>query len=146
MLCQKRLRTFFSVFTAIIVLVATNHCVFEDFFTNISQSIFGIEKPEHLLNHVGANSNHTHKDSQESHAHGEPHQLTAVHSEKNALELVSLSVILVPLVVTVYLNFKRFPLSTFAKRIIARCYDPQVFLKKLISSLTLAPQAPPFRT
>lgn len=129
----------------LLVVGTANHCFFEDFFSLFSKIVFGTEELQHLPNHLGSNTSHKHDDSTESHEHGQPHPVIAIRFEKASSDfLMNLlaTILSVYLLVACTFGFSVIKIKTdiIVPFTIA---DPPGFIRKFISSLTLAPQAPP---
>ena len=129
---------------ALLIVGTANHCIFEDFFASFSKIAFGAEVPEHLPNHLGHNTPHEHEDSPKPHEHGQPHPVIAIHFEKATSDILKLMVAITSLCFVA--------LYTFGFAVVGRktdailpftTGDPPGFIGNFISSLTLAPQAPP---
>jgi len=141
---KKRPKAFLSLLMALLIVGTANHCVFEDFFASFSKIVFGTEVPDHLPNHLGSNTSPQHNDSPEPHEHGQPHTVMAIHFEKATSDILKLMVAITLLCFVA--------LYTFGYAVVGRktevvlpltTGDPPGFLGNFISSLTLAPQAPP---
>lgn len=142
---KKAPKAFLSLLMALLIVGTANHCIFEEFFASFSKIVFGTEVPEHLPNHVGSNAPHKHNDAPEPHEHGQPHTVIAIHFEKATSDILKLMVAIISLCFVALYTFGYAVDGRRTESILpVTTGDPPGFLGNFISSLTLAPQAPPF--
>ena len=141
---KKRPKAFLSLLMVLLIVGTANHCIFEDLFVALSKVVFAMEEPHHLPNHLGSNAPHKHSDSPVPHEHGQPHPLIAIHFGKATSDVFNQMMVFSSLC---FVAIYTFGYSLFGrKEELSMPYttvDPPGFIGKFITSLTLAPQAPP---
>lgn len=125
-----------------LILGASNHCVFEELFVYLQKTVLNLEVHDHLPNHPGATSSHKHENSSESHQHGQPHAVFALTSGKTVVSNSYFLLICIP-IVSIFLLQTLTKSQTSRKIFYFATDDPARYLKRALSSLTSAPQAPP---
>jgi hypothetical protein len=149
----------------LLILSAGNPFVFERLFASYSEAALGMEEPHHLPNHLGSNSAHshissdeyisfghsadrhsgdTHSEDSEPHEHGQPSPTLVLRADASTSGLSSWIVAPTSLCVVAIVYFER-SLFERAKSLTQPRSpgDPPGYIENFISSLTLAPQAPP---
>ena len=141
---KKRPKAFLSLLMALLIVGTANHCIFEDFFASFSKIVFGTEVPEHLPNHLGHKTPPAHNDSPQPHEHGQPHSVIAFRFEKASSDFLTLLLAISSLCFVAIYSFGFAVVGRKTEVILPfTTGDPPGFIGTFISSLTLAPQAPP---
>ena len=129
---------------ALLIVGTANHCVYEDLFLSFSRVVLGAEAPEHLPNHLESNASHQHNDSSEPHEHGQPHPVLAIHFDKATADILKLRIAITSLSLVALCSVELAFVEGITEGVLPfTTGDPPGILGQFISSLTIAPHAPP---
>lgn len=142
MLFNRRLKSFFILFSAFLLIGQSYHCAIEDLIKGLPSSIHdhGDTNADFADDHEGGTHGHQ-DDSSQPHKHGEPHQTLALKVDNAAAALIGLFFALIPLL-TFLVRISR-QSNTFILAMKSPPHAPSEPFKALLASLSLAAQAPP---
>lgn len=148
----RKISCYLSTTLSLVIFFTSNYCAFEYFFFYTTAHVTDVTLPTHLDKHIGATIPHTHT---ENDSHGQEDNHSHTHSEPQAVSILSLDkleslfshmqvclVNIIQYAVYAILHAFLFWLSLFVCQR-ALQIDYVFGLRRLVSNLTLAPQAPP---